>query len=294
MTPDTNPFQAEDVDRYALWHMLVGRDIEAFVAQDWTLIADDFLDIGFTAIDAHASNNPDDWVLSFPNLAAYRQSWLEQSADLNRRVPGHSLRQALYDASTLDKIEIEETSALVHKKFDGEIVTEAGEIIPLHWQTIYQCVSFAGRWRIAGFVGYLPFMTVRDPSATPARKQVPVGARQHRTAGPYSPVLIIPSGDLVVISGQGAIDPDGDIIGDTIEAQTQTTLHNCLQQLNVAGCDFQDVFKVNVYMTDLSQWAAFNAVYRTLLPDPKPVRTAIQAGLLPGLLVEVEMWAVKP
>ncbi len=134
-------------------------------------------------------------------------------------------------------------------------------------------------------------MTASD-SPSPA-KMLPAGASQHTTAGPYSPVLIVSPGQLVVLSGQAAIDHDGKVIGETIEEQTRLTLENCRTQLATAGCTFQDVFKVNVYLTDLAEWPRFNTVYREFLPEPRPVRTAVQAGLLMNLKVEVEMWAVK-
>lgn len=124
-------------------------------------------------------------------------------------------------------------------------------------------------------------------------KQLPLGASQHVTAGPYSPVLIIQPGQLVVISGQAAIDPTGAVIGNTIDEQTRVTLDNCQHQLATAGCTLADVFKVNVFLTDLENWSVFNQIYQNYLPEPRPVRTAIQSGLLPGLLVEVEMWGVK-
>jgi 2-iminobutanoate/2-iminopropanoate deaminase len=124
-------------------------------------------------------------------------------------------------------------------------------------------------------------------------KTRPRDARQHVTAGPYSPVLEVDARRLVVISGQVAIDIDGTVIGETIEEQTQATLNNCATQLGSANCTLADVFKVNIYLTDLSQWARFNAVYEAAMPEPLPVRTAVQAVLLPGFLVEIEMWAVK-
>jgi len=124
-------------------------------------------------------------------------------------------------------------------------------------------------------------------------KTLPKNASQHVTAGPYSPVLEVDATRLVVISGQVAIDPDGAVIGDTIEQQTQATLENCDRQLASASCTLADVFKVNVYLTDLSQWTRFNSVYEAMMPEPLPVRTAVQAILLPGFLVEIEMWAVK-
>lgn len=123
--------------------------------------------------------------------------------------------------------------------------------------------------------------------------QNPVGANQHKTAGPYSPVLEITCSKLVVISGQAAIDMDGDVIGETIEEQTELTLQNCQKQLSSAGCTFDDVFKVNVYMTDLNLWPRFNEVYRKYFPGTMPVRTAVGTNLLMNLLVEIELWAVK-
>ena len=124
-------------------------------------------------------------------------------------------------------------------------------------------------------------------------KKVPENAKQHVTAGPYSPVLEIECSKLVVISGCAAIGMDGSILGETIEEQAAATLDNCEKQLASADCSFDDVFKVNVYMKDLADWGRFNEVYKKRFPDPKPVRTAVQAGLLPDLLCEVEMWAVK-
>ncbi len=124
-------------------------------------------------------------------------------------------------------------------------------------------------------------------------KRLPAGATQHATAGPYSPVLEVDARHLVVISGQVALDPEGSIVGDTIEQQTQYTLANCRRQLETAGCTLADVFKVNAFMSDLSDWDRFNAAYVESIPEPRPVRTTIGAKLLPGLLIEIEMWAAK-
>ena len=125
------------------------------------------------------------------------------------------------------------------------------------------------------------------------RKRLPEGTVQHSTAGPYSPVLEIDAERLVVLSGQVAIDLDGGVVGDTIEEQAEAALANCARQLAMAGCGFADVFKVNVYLTDLAEWSRFNAVYEEQMPPPRPVRTAVQAVLLEGFRVEIEMWAVK-
>ncbi|MDR1955784.1 MAG: RidA family protein [Treponema sp.] len=125
-------------------------------------------------------------------------------------------------------------------------------------------------------------------------KRLPAGASQHRTAGPYSPVLEITCSKLVVISGQVAMDPEGNLVGQDIQAQTRYTLENCQRQLASAHCTLEDVFKVNIFMVNLDEWDAMNQVYTELIPAPRPVRTAVETKLLPGVLIEIEMWAAKP
>ena len=93
--------------------------------------------------------------------------------------------------------------------------------------------------------------TTASSDAGGSAKRVPEGATQHATAGPYSPVLEIQADRLVVVSGQVALDLAGNIIGDTIEDQTRQTLANCRRLLESAGCTFEDVFKVNAFMTNL-------------------------------------------
>ena len=121
---------------------------------------------------------------------------------------------------------------------------------------------------------------------------IPVPSEQHVTAGPYTPVLKISrDADLVLISGQAPLDLAGRVIGDTIEEQARVTLENCRKQLAAAGADFSNVFKVNVYLTDLADWPRFNVVYREIMPQPYPARTAIGCALLDEFQVEIEMWA---
>jgi 2-iminobutanoate/2-iminopropanoate deaminase len=125
-------------------------------------------------------------------------------------------------------------------------------------------------------------------------KRLPDGATRFMTASPYSPVLEIDARQLVVLAGQVAMDAAGNVVGDDIEAQTRQTLENCRQRLEAAGCRFADVFKVNAYMADLSEWDRFNAVYAKIMPEPRPARTTVGAALMDGFRIEIEMWAVKP
>jgi 2-iminobutanoate/2-iminopropanoate deaminase len=59
--------------------------------------------------------------------------------------------------------------------------------------------------------------------------------------------------------------------------------------LDAAGVGFADVVKTTVYMVDLADFAAMNAVYATFFPDPPPARTTVQVAALPkGFQVEIE------
>ncbi|MDI3418735.1 RidA family protein [Streptomyces luteolus] len=294
MTPYRNPFTT-DADRAQIWEMLVERDIRSFMVGDWDLVADDFHADSFVAVDGRMRSNPDSWRLGFRALDDYRRSWLEQSTAM-RELVADGLETGLYEASTVRDIEIDGDRALAHKKIDGQVRRKDGSIVPLSWQTLYLCRKFDDRWRIIGFVGYLPNPMGDAAPAAPATaaKQVPASARQHTTAGPYSPVLSVRADKLAVISGQAAIASDGSVIGKTVEEQARETLDNCARQLASAGCTLGDVFKVNVYLSDISLWERFNSVYREMMPGTLPVRTAVGTQLLDGLLVEVEMWAVQP
>ena len=285
-----NPFS--DPDRHNMWEMLVERDTKAFVSQDWSMVADDFIEEGFMGIDARNSPNPDSWKISFDTLEAYKIEWLRQAAEFASKEWQDDPEESFLNLTTMRDIEISGDCALLHKKFDGHITAKDGARTYLNWQTLYRCRKVGGKWKIAGFTGYMPHPMGGLVQEKPA-VSLPVSASQHVTAGPYSPVLQINPGQLVVISGQASIDPSGNIIGTTIEEQSRFTIENCFRQLKTGGCTVQDIFKVNVYLTDLTNWPRFNEVYKEYFPDPRPVRTAVGTDLLEGLLVEIELWAVK-
>ncbi len=109
---------------------------------------------------------------------------------------------------------------------------------------------------------------------------------------PYSPVVV--SGDHVYTAGQVAFDGTGAVVGEGIEAQTRQALTNVRSCLAAAGCTLDDVVKVNAYLADLTDFDGYNAVYREFFTEPYPARTSFQAGLPPGLLVEIEAVARRP
>ncbi|MVA78434.1 hypothetical protein GOZ89_03290 [Agrobacterium vitis] len=154
--PFKNPFPATDAARHAIWEMLVPRDIDAFLAADWSMVEGDFVEDGFIGINGNRDPNPDHWRLTFPNLAAYRDEWLRQAQDFAGQSHGEDPRTAIFFTTTLEEIEIEGETALVRKKFDGGIKKADGGFDTMQWQTLYYCRLHEGRWKISGFTGYLP------------------------------------------------------------------------------------------------------------------------------------------
>lgn len=158
--PFCNPFPETDADRRAIWEMLVPRDIDAFVAADWTMVEDDFIPANFTGLSGNFQPDPQGYALAFPTLAAYRDEWLRQARSFGDdlaagRFAGNP-RAGIFAATRLEEIEITGEAALVRKKFDGHLPKSDGTVDRMNWQTLYICRKEGGRWKIAGFVGYLP------------------------------------------------------------------------------------------------------------------------------------------
>lgn len=110
--------------------------------------------------------------------------------------------------------------------------------------------------------------------------------------GPYSQGII--AGDFVYVSGQGPLDPQtGDIIGSTIEEQTELTLANIQNILEAAGCTMEDVVKINVFLASLKDFERFNSVYVQFFNQPMPARTCVEAGL-GNIMVEIDAIALLP
>lgn len=159
----SNPFP-NDPDRRAIWTMLVERDIEAFVTQNWNLVDGDFVREGFLGIDAGKSDNPDSWRIGFPTLEAYRDEWLRQAAEGAKVEYAEDQRTGIFRATTLQHIEINGEIGVAHKKFDGTIAKADGTMDVLNWQTLYFVRKVGGVWKLTGFIGYAPF-----PMGSPRR-----------------------------------------------------------------------------------------------------------------------------
>lgn len=105
--------------------------------------------------------------------------------------------------------------------------------------------------------------------------------------GPYSQAII--SGNMVFTSGQIAINPaSGEVEAEGIEAQTEQVCKNLSAVLTAAGSSLRQVIKTTCFLSDMADFAAFNAVYAKYFTG-KPARSCVAAKALPkGVLVEVE------
>ena len=111
--------------------------------------------------------------------------------------------------------------------------------------------------------------------------------------GPYSQA--IKAKDFVFASGQIPIDPaTGAIVDGAITEQTTQALNNVKAILEAAGTDLEHVVKTTVYLANMNDFAAMNAVYAQFFKEPYPARSAVAVKSLPKeVLVEVEVLALK-
>jgi 2-iminobutanoate/2-iminopropanoate deaminase len=105
---------------------------------------------------------------------------------------------------------------------------------------------------------------------------------------PYSQA--IRAGDFVFVSGQLALRPDhAEIVGDSIEEQTEQVLANLRAILEAAGSGRDRLIKTTVYLADLGDFAGMNEVYARHVGEVPPARATIEVSALPsGAKVEIE------
>jgi len=112
-----------------------------------------------------------------------------------------------------------------------------------------------------------------------------------KAVGPYSQAIAV--GNLLFCAGQIPLDPvSGDLVGADVTAQTERVCQNIAGVLHANGMTFAHVVKSTVFLTDLANFAAMNAVYAKYFTEPFPARSTIQvAGLPRGAMVEIEVTA---
>ena len=106
--------------------------------------------------------------------------------------------------------------------------------------------------------------------------------------GPYSQAIRI--GDFLYTSGQISLDPNSmELITGNIEVETERVLKNIEAILNADGLRLNNIIKITVYLTDLSEFGRMNQVYEKFFVENKPARACVQVAALPkGAKVEID------
>ena len=108
--------------------------------------------------------------------------------------------------------------------------------------------------------------------------------------GPYSQAIVV--GEFLFTSGQIPLNPQtGEMVGNTIEEQAEQVMKNLAAVLEAAGTGFENAVKTTCFLAEMTDFAAFNAVYAKYFTS-RPARSCVAVKTLPkGALVEVEVIA---
>lgn len=125
----------------------------------------------------------------------------------------------------------------------------------------------------------------------PTKKQAVFPGGNDTSTGVYSPGIVC--GEMVFVSGQGPLDPQThNVLGQTIEEQTEHTLRNVEKVLQAAGSSLADCVKMTVHLSDIKHFDRFNQTYARFFSKPYPTRTTVESGLS-GIMVEIDAVAIR-
>ncbi len=112
--------------------------------------------------------------------------------------------------------------------------------------------------------------------------------------GPYAQA--VKANGFLFTAGQIPLDPvTMEVVGDSVEAQTTQVIANLRAVLEAAGCDFSRVVKTTVFLRDMADFSAMNAVYAGAFGESRPARSTVAvAGLPRNVRVEIELVALLP
>jgi reactive intermediate/imine deaminase len=108
---------------------------------------------------------------------------------------------------------------------------------------------------------------------------------------PFSPA--VRAGDFVYVSGQTAMNDQGEIMSGGIEVQAHKVFEIIKNILEKAGCEMEDVIKVNVWLDDTRDFAGFNSVFIKHFPKNPPTRSTVQSKLVVDAKIEADVVAYK-
>jgi 2-iminobutanoate/2-iminopropanoate deaminase len=111
-------------------------------------------------------------------------------------------------------------------------------------------------------------------------------------SGAYSQAVVA-AGDLVFLAGQGPFRPDGHQVEGGFEAEARQTFANLAAVAQAAGASLANAVRVGVFLREMENFDAMDAIYREFFPEPRPARTTVQSDL-PGFEIEVDAVILVP
>jgi 2-iminobutanoate/2-iminopropanoate deaminase len=113
---------------------------------------------------------------------------------------------------------------------------------------------------------------------------------------PYNQAVAATPGEMLFVSGQVPVDPvTGALVDGDVTAQTEMVVRNLQAVVEAAGGGLEHVVKCTVFLTDLADFPAMNAVYARAFTSDPPARSTVGVAALPlGARVEIEAIAVLP
>ena len=109
---------------------------------------------------------------------------------------------------------------------------------------------------------------------------------------PFSPA--VRAGDFVYVSGQTAMNDQGEIVSGGIEVQAHKVFVIIKNILEIAGCGMEDVIKVNVWLDDTRDFAGYNRIFAEYFTENPPARSTVQSKLVVDAKIEADVVAYKP
>ena len=124
-------------------------------------------------------------------------------------------------------------------------------------------------------------------------KEVVYSTEAPKPIGPYSQAVW--AGDMLFVSGQIALDPaSGELIQGNIETETKAVLNNVKAILEKAGIGFSNIVKTSIFLKNMDDFAAVNAVYASYFTSDFPARETVQVSKLPkDVNVEISVIAIR-
>lgn len=115
-----------------------------------------------------------------------------------------------------------------------------------------------------------------------------------KAIGPYVQATCV--NGFLFASGQVPLSPQtGEVVGSTIQEQTEQVLKNIAAILKEVDCSFQQVVKTTCFLKNMEDFASFNEVYATAFSAHMPARSAVEVARLPkDVLIEIEIIAALP